>query len=723
MVSGYGSLNGTGPQQVWTSNTRTSQSSTNNTSTFSYEVRYYGNGYGSWGNSGSWSFTAGSAFYTDGTFSISQADAYKTYIVLKTGTYTVKHGSDGKLGAFNVRGAIAYNHTSIGTGEVNLTEPAPPRIPKLPGKPPKPVYVSSGTTTIDYTFAAPSDNGGASITTYNHQSATDTAFTQNLRNWNDSGSPGQATSLTPGTQHYIRLRAVNSVGAGAWSDALAGTTLPAVPPGLTVAAVPSGMAAILTFTPPGGVTGVTKYDWDRRVKGTTTPVATGSTTTTIAEVPGLVPGETYEWQATAWIGSYESPATGWIALKQPKPNTSPGDYFDGDTEDSADIDYSWTGTANASTSRATASGVDGWAAVTSSNVGGPILYRVTAGLFGTYAARVQLSSDMSAAGLRAGQKNADPYRTEVTAGAPYVGSIHVKPSRSQRLQAEITWQDSAGSQIAQSKGAATVVPGGEWVRLAYGGVAPDGAAKAIIRALDVTGTGWSAWLGGETMDLDGASISLNEQFPYFDGDTVDTSEFVYEWEGATNASVSTRTPVSLKVAAGSQDAPSLLAGCTVPPKPPRPPSIPSDCIVEVGVWRRYYVDIPSIHVSDWLSGVLTLRVASGAVEANQVRIRVYPNPFNSPSNEVDTTNWCSEQIISYLPKSTILTLDGVTQRAWAEVNGGSPQSADHLLYGTGGTPATWPILSCGISYLVSLEVPTTAPIGNVTIEAAVTTRT
>jgi hypothetical protein len=330
---------------------------------------------------------------------------------------------------------------------------------------------------------------------------------------------------------------------------------------------------------------------------------------------------------------------------------------------------------------------------------------------------------MAAAGLRAGQKNADPYRTEVTAGAIYVGSIYAKPSRSQNLQAEITWTNIAGAQISQSRGAATLVSGGAWVRLSVKATAPAGAQRAVVRVVDVAGTGWVVWKSGESMDLDGAMISLNEEFPYFDGDSLDTSEFIYEWEGATNASVSTKTPVSLATQAASFDSPSLLVGCVVPPKPPRPPSIPSDCIVDVGVWRRYYVDIPSTHVSDWLAGVLTLRVATGAVPANQVRIRVYPNPFNSPSSQVDTDVWCSEQIISYLPQATVLTLDGVTQRAWAEVDGGSPQSADHLLYGTGGTPATWPILSCGVSYLISLEVPIDAPEGNVSIEAAVTTRT
>jgi hypothetical protein len=120
--------------------------------------------------------------------------------------------------------------------------------------------------------------------------------------------------------------------------------------------------------------------------------------------------------------------------------------------------------------------------------------------------------------------------------------------------------------------------------------------------------------------------------------------------------------------------------------------------------------------------VPTLEIASGAYAARQVRVRYHPNPFDYSVEQVDTTTWCAEQIISYLPASSVMTLDGVTQRAWAEVKGGVAQSADHLLYGTNGQPATWPILSCGISYVISLEVPIDAPEGNIVPFAHVTVR-
>jgi hypothetical protein len=719
MASAYGSLNGSGPQQIYINCWLVSQ--TGNQSNYRCQLSYIGNGYGSFTYQTQYWSVSGPT-YREGTFTVPEPGTGN--ILLADFTFSRTHNSSGVGTSFTITGSIDTNHSSIGDGSVSVNPGTPPRIPKVPGKPAAPVFVSAETTAINYTFASPSDNGGSSITNYNHQSATNSAFTTGVLNWNDTGSPGKAATLVPGTPHWIRFRAVNAIGTGAWSDALQATTLPAVPPGMTVTASPSGTAATVTFTPPGGVTGVRQYDWERRIAGTTTPVATGSTTTTVAEVSGLIPGTRYEWRGSAWIDQYQSPWTGWQALTQPKPNTSPGDYFDGSTADTPDVDYSWSGTANASTSIGTASGVDGWSATV---VGGSaVLMRATAGApgAGTYAARVVFHADATGPEGWFGMTNVEGKRAEVTAGATYYGSIHVSmENRAQRLAAKIIWLTGAGAIISASTGTSHLVEVAGWTRLVTSGVAPATAEYAIVVASDVAGTGWALWQGGDVLLLDGAMLSLNEEFPYFDGDSTDDDTYVYEWEGATNASPSTRTPTGAAVAAGALDAPNLLAGCTVPPKPPRPPSIPSDCITEVGVWRRYYVEIPSINISDWLSGVLTLNVATGAFAANQVRIRVYPNPFNYDPSQINTNEWCAEQIVSYLPASTVLTLDGVTQRAWAEVNGGSAQSADHLLYGTGGTPATWPILSCGISYLVSLEVPINAPEGNIDVEAFITTRT
>jgi hypothetical protein len=728
MGSATGNLNGTGPQQIYVSITRQSQSQSGNYTTYRIIVKYLAKGYGSWSNSSqSWAASVGGsgAKNWSGTFVIASPGT-SDITVLDT-TFNKTHDANGNLAAFSVSGSINTDHSSIGDGSASFTEPAPPRIPKVPGKPAAPVLIAVATTTIDYSFANPSDNGGSTITQWNHQSATDAAFTQNVQNWNDATTPAQAASLIPGTQTWIRIRAVNSIGSSAWSDPLVQTTLPAVPPGLTVVASPSGTQATLTFAPPGGVTGVTKYTWERRVFGTTTPVTTGDSTVISTVVSGLVPGTKYEWRASAWIGTYQSPVSSWQAVTQPKPNTSPGDYFDGSTSDSADLDFAWTGTANASTSTATAQVPIGWE-VQFPATGSGTIFRVTAGEFGPFAARVQILVD-AAEGVRMGQRNATGYQTSVTETGDYVGSIYVFLSRPNNVAAEITWLTSAGTVISRSPGTPVNVPGGTWFRLVTAGTAPAGAAFAVVRMLDVAGTGWSNWKGGDTVDLDGAMVTLNEQFDYFDGDTAPDGEFIYDWTGASNASTSTRTPVS-QAAPGSLMSPNLPSSlslvdpdCPPVPAPPRPPTIPNDCVTDSGVWRRYYADIPSVYVSDWLAVVPTLGITTGSSAARQVRIRFYPNPAGLAASDIDINSWCAEQIISYMPAKTVMTIDGVTQRVWAEVNGALPLAADHLLYGTGGKPASWPILSCGMGYVISLEVPTDAPAGNIEVAAALTTRT
>lgn len=554
--------------------------------------------------------------------------------------------------------------------------------------------------------------------------------------WRDEGpqgytdpSGGAGPALTPGTTHYVRIRHHTSAGWGPWSVTVSQVTLPATPPGLTPVAMPSGTAATLTFTPPGGVTGVSLYLWERRLQGTTTPVATGSTGTTVAEVDGLTPGSVYEWRGSAMIGTYQSPWTGWIPLQQPRPNTSPGDYFDGDTTDTPSLDYGWTGTPENSTSRAVGRGVDGWEAAFSQSAVGT-LHQVVGGYVNANAARVLVQIDATGPGAVEGGQGAG-FSSEIAENTTYVGSMYVNPSRSQRMRAILYWLDAGGAVMSPAVGADQVLPGGVWTRLVVSAVSPAGAASAIVRVHDATGSGHVPWKSGEFFLMDAAMISLAEEFTYFDGNTPDTETTVYGWLGTENASVSTATPAGIAgvgTLSGLEKSsfPGTLSlvdpDCEPVPAPPRPPVVPSDCIEDVGIWRRYYVSIPAINVSDWLAVVLTLEVITGAVAARQVRIRVYPNPFDSPPEQVNTGEWCAEQIISYMPPSTVLTLDGVTMRAWAEVNDTTAQSADHLLYGTGGQPPTWPILSCGISYLVSLEVPIDAPEGNISANAFVTVR-
>jgi hypothetical protein len=680
----------------------------------------------------SYSVTINGSVVRTGTFRLTQADRYNTNRLLASGTTDVAHNADGSRPGFPSSGYIATGHSSVGSGGSGDAWIDADTIAKLPFAPVNlSVRAGSVTTTsfgVDYTR-----NSYTAIDQDEVQWATDAGFANVV--WTDTKAAGFSQpstavppfQLTPGTLHYVRVRSHTSAGWGPYSSAVSQTTLPAVPPGFVVASSPSGSQATLTFSPPGGVTGVTKYVWERRATGTTTPVATGESTVTITTVENLVPGGSYDWRASAWIGTYQSPWTGWTTLVQAKPNVNPGDYFDGSTADVADLDYSWTGTANGSTSIATAKGVAGWSVYFYAGAG--VLYRITAGIFSTYAARVQVTADTATWGqLIAGQRHVDPFWTEVTPGATYIGSMYARPSRSQNLAVLIEWLNAAGGSIGTILGAGSVVAGGTWARLVGGGVAPAGAKWAVVSVFDQQGTGWGVWRGGDTLDLDGAMLSLNEQFPYFDGSFLPDGTYVYAWEATAHASQSTRTPLAVAQAGGGtyRGLPTTRdltdPDCEPVPAPPRPPTVPSDCIEDVGVWRRYLYKIPATLIPDWYDIVPTLEIVSGALPARQVRLRYYENAADLPAEGIDDTTWVSEQIISFMPASTVLTVNGMTQHVWAEVAGGEAINADHLMYGTNGQPATWPVLSCGISYVISMDVPIAEPAGNVDLEAFLTGR-
>lgn len=630
-----------------------------------------------------------------------------------------KHDSAGNLAI-----GMSFSHgpaSIFGTAAANDPYIAINRIPKVPGKPPKPTFKSASTTSITFGISAPSDNGGASISTYNLQASRKADFTDIARSWNSGGSTQTASPLDPGTDHWIRYRAVNSVGPGAWSDALKASTLPSVPPGMTITPSLSGTSTSVALTPPQGVSSVTKYLVERRPIGGAA-VAYEKATSPIVVQP-LAPGSTHEWRASAFIGDYQTPWTEWVTRTQPQPNTNPGDYFDGSTADKPDVDYQWNGTVNSSTSRAVAKAPAGWRSFddgSASSGGDGVVIRATGGRSGSFGARVTFFTDTTSAGFRAGTALELPGAIAVAEGGVYWGSIYASPSRSQRMAAELIWLNAALAPIGASAiGESVIVPADpdEMVRLSAQGVAPPGAVYGAVGVIDVAGAGWSLWRGGESILLDDAMLSIGTLYDWFSGASEDTAEWAYSWLGAANASVSQATALP-------PDAVDPLADpdCPPIPSPPSPPAIADDCIEEVGSWRRYWAIITEDQVTEWLDLVPTIAITTGALPARQVRVRVYRNPENLDPEIFPATDWEAEQIVSYIPASTVLTLDGVAQRVWAEVNGGEPISADRLLYGSGGGPASWPVLSCGTAYLLSFDVPLDAPEGNLSVDVALTTR-
>ena len=456
---------------------------------------------------------------------------------------------------------------------------------------------------------------------------------------------------------------------------------------------------------------------ERRRTGTTTPVTSTDSTSKTLNVSGLTPGSSYDYRASAFYGTYQTPWSSWTARIQPKPSTSPGDFFDGSSAPTDDQTFSWAGTAGKSISRANGVAPLGWIATPLDSGGSVVLQRVLGGVAGAHAVLMTVLTDTTGPGIHVGTDSGTAYRTQVQPLALYYGSIYVQPSRAQRLAAEITWVDGSGTLLSRVTGDAQVVTPEDMVRLVVAANAPDTAAFAVVRAVDVAGEGHSPWIGGESLLLDAAMITFGDLYPYFDGSTPDDASFTYSWTGQVGLST------SLRETTPSAD-PNLLVDpdCPPLPTPPTVPVIESGCIEEVGIWRRYWLSIPATEVLTWRTMVPTIELRTGAFAARQVRIRVRPNPFDYAAEQLEEDDWCSEQIVSYMPPSTVLTLDGLMERTWAEVQGREPVAADHLLYGTGGVPATWPELTCGIGYFITLDVPLDAPESNLDIGVSLTPR-
>jgi hypothetical protein len=587
------------------------------------------------------------------------------------------------------------------TGSITL-----PRIGNLPPAPnPLPTTPDQITaTSMRYQFSSAGD-GGSPVVRYEYQYSTSPTFASGNSAILTNGFSGTAilTGLTPSTAYYQRSRTVNGIGTGPWSTITTGTTLAGSPPGMVVAPTLDGASAVVTLTPPPDIPSPTGYRLEYRlVGGIATSIDVGASTT----VSPLTPGATYEWRAAARSGAYTGPFTAWTTVTQPNTNTNPGDYIDGATPARTDVTYAWFGTANNSTSRAIGKAVAGWGDFASGAAvsgGSGTVTRVTGGRSQQFAARIEFLTPTAAAGFHAGTAYTAGSTFEALQGAVYDGLIHVLlPVRGQRLAAMFVWLNAARAEIGRSVGVASNVGASSsvWSPLRVSGTPPFGAVWGAIRVIDVAGEGWSLWAAGDRMLLDDAITPFADY--YFDGNTPDTVEWDYSWQGAVNGSVSQRLDSTTPI-----PSPLIDPDCPPVPAPPRPPDIPDSCVEEdTTEWRRFWQEIPSTFVPTWTDTVPILKIET-TTPVRLVRVRYYPNPFNRPLSALETDSFCSEQIISFIPGDATFTLDGVSQRAFAEMDGSSTSlSADSLLRGDS---SVWPGLGCGISYYVTIDVPTDTP--------------
>ena len=233
-----------------------------------------------------------------------------TDLVANTGTTTTTYSHTG-LSAGTTRHYRVSAINSVGTGAASNVDNATTAT-TVPGAPTGLTATASGTSTIDLTWNAPSDDGGASISGYKIEVSSNgsSSWSDLVANTNNTTTTYSHTGLSAGTTRHYRVSAINSVGTGtasstanATTDAAAPTE-PGAPTGLTATA--SGTSTIdLDWTEPSddGDASITGYKIEVSPNGSSSSwsdlVANTNNTTTTYSHTGLSAGTTRHYRVSA----------------------------------------------------------------------------------------------------------------------------------------------------------------------------------------------------------------------------------------------------------------------------------------------------------------------------------------------------------------------------------------------------------------------------------------
>ena len=125
---------------------------------------------------------------------------------------------------------------------------------------------------------------------------------------------------------------------------------------------------------------------------------------------------------------------------------------------------------------------------------------------------------------------------------------------------------------------------------------------------------------------------------------------------------------------------------------------------------------------DWLEKVPVIRIFSGSLEFQRVIIRWYNNPRGVACGSwLDPCAACAEINVVWLPRSSLLTIDGRTERTTVDCPGGVVQ--EPRVYGLAGGPMTWPVFECSSSMCVEVISDAVTIAGDSWIDVHMASRT
>ena len=144
---------------------------------------------------------------------------------------------------------------------------------------------------------------------------------------------------------------------------------------------------------------------------------------------------------------------------------------------------------------------------------------------------------------------------------------------------------------------------------------------------------------------------------------------------------------------------------TIPP--PIPPSITLGCFTLPRNWRRRQITIPASNIPLWGDVVPKVSIHARTTDVRNLRLRFYADVDGDGDISDDPCAYCGDLLFSFIPQGYTLTFDASSREVYVVGANQNKRRADSVVFSTNGSPFDWPTLTCGMGYIVTLDLPQT----------------
>lgn len=145
--------------------------------------------------------------------------------------------------------------------------------------------------------------------------------------------------------------------------------------------------------------------------------------------------------------------------------------------------------------------------------------------------------------------------------------------------------------------------------------------------------------------------------------------------------------------------------CELLVAPPAVPTVNPVCFDFPHNYRRRMITLPKQEIAYFWATVPVVTIHT-TDEVRNLRIRF----FEDDDNDGDIDDPCNPEgdvVFTYLPSNSVVTFDGVARQIYVDTPGMNRRRADSVATDTDGGPFTWPELSCGCAYVVTVDMEQT----------------